>query len=125
VSVLPPGAASSLPPVIVAWLNEPTENGKSMIYVLIRHRVANYAAWKRGVNAAVELRKTAGETSFHAYRGSRSPNDITVVCGWKDMAACKKFVNSAELRKAMKACGVTSQPDVQFFGEMDDLTIKG
>jgi quinol monooxygenase YgiN len=96
-----------------------------MIYVSIRHRVSNYAAWKRGVKAAAELRKSTGETSFHAYRDSRSPNDITVVCGWKDMAACKKFVNSADLRKAMKACGVISQPEVRYFGEMDDLTIKG
>jgi len=96
-----------------------------MIYVLIRHRVANYSAWKRGVMGAASLRKSAGETSFQSYRGSRTPNDITVVCGWTDMAACKKFVNSAELRVAMKKCGVISKPEVQFFGEMDDLTVKG
>ena len=93
-----------------------------MPYVLIRHRVANYAKWKRVVNSSKALRKRSGEKSFQVYRSSRNPSDLTVVCAWDTAARMQKFIKSAELRERMMEAGVISKPEIQFFGKAEDLS---
>ena len=94
-----------------------------MPYVMVRHKVANYANWKRVVQSAAQWRKESGEKSFHVCRSSENPNDLLVWCEWDTAARMKKFVKSAELRKAMKGAGVIGQPDVSFYGKMEDLSV--
>ena len=94
-----------------------------MFYVLIRHRVADYAQWKRGVRAAAPFRKASGELNFQVFRSSASPNDVTVVCGWSNAAQARACMKSAELRKRMKEVGVISKPQVQFFSQAEDLSV--
>ena len=94
-----------------------------MPYVMIRHKVANYAKWKSGVKAAAKLRKSSGEKCLYVCRDSKIPNDLLVWCEWDTAARMKKFVKSAELRKAMKAVGVISKPEVSFYGAMEDLSV--
>jgi heme-degrading monooxygenase HmoA len=94
-----------------------------MPYVMIQHKVANYAKWKREVQAFAPLRKASGEKSFYVCRGSKSPNDLLVWCEWDTAARVKKFVKSAELRQAMAEAGVISKPEVSFYGAMEDLSV--
>ncbi len=93
-----------------------------MPYVLIRHRVADYAKWKRVVNSAKAWRKSSGEKSFHVYRSSRNPNDLTVISGWDSATRMKKFVKSADLRERMMDAGVITKPEIHFLGKVDDLS---
>lgn len=94
-----------------------------MPYTSIRHKVADYGKWKRVVRSAAAMRKSSGETSFQVYRDSRAPNDLTVVCSWDNSAKMQKFMESAELRQAMKKAGVIGKPVIHFFGKMEDLTV--
>ena len=94
-----------------------------MSYVLIRHKVADYAKWKRGVRAAAAWRKASGEVSFQVFRSSTDPNDLTVVCRWASAARMRKFVESAELRERMQQVGVIGKPEIQFFNQADDLSV--
>ena len=94
-----------------------------MSYVLIRHKVANYAKWKRVVQAATAWRKASGEKGFQVFRSSSAPNDLTIVCGWDSTARMQKFVESAELRERMKQAGVVSRPQIHFFSKADDLSV--
>ena len=91
---------------------------------MVRHKVANYAKWKRGVLDFKKFRKESGEKSFHVCRRSENPNDLLVWCEWDTVARMKKFVKSAELRKAMKGAGVIGQPDVSFYGKMEQLSVS-
>lgn len=91
--------------------------------VLIRHKVANYAKWKRTVKSFSAFRKASGEKCFCVCRSAKSPNDLTVYCVWDTMARMKKFMKSPDLRKAMKATGVSSKPEVTFFKTMEDLSV--
>lgn len=95
-----------------------------MSFVMIQHRVANYAKWKRGVKSAAAWRKASGEKSFYACRNGKSPNNVMVWCEWDTMERARKFVRSAELRKRMKEVGVVGKPVVAFFDRMDDLSVK-
>ena len=94
-----------------------------MSYVMIRHKVANYAKWKRGVRAAAKFRKASGEKSFYVCRSSKNPNDLTVFCCWDTAARMHKFIKSAALRKAMKDVGVISKPVVTYFSKMENLSV--
>ena len=95
-----------------------------MSYVLIRHKVADYAKWKRGVAAAKAWRKAGGEKSFYVCRSSKNPLDLLVWCEWDNASRMKKFMKSAELRKAMKGAGVVGKPEVSFYGKMEDLSVS-
>ncbi len=95
-----------------------------MPYVSLRHRVTDYAKWKRAVHAFGASRKASGETSFHVYRDRKSPNDLTVVCSWENASQMQKFIKSPELRKTMKAAGVVGKPVVQFFSKVEDLSVS-
>jgi hypothetical protein len=94
-----------------------------MFFVMIRHKVANYAKWKRGVKAFAKFRKASGEKCFYVCRGSKSPNDLLVWCEWDTAARAKKFIKSAELRQAMKGAGVISKPEVSFWDKMEVLSV--
>jgi hypothetical protein len=95
-----------------------------MFYVMIGHKVANYAKWKRVVKSLAKWRKASGEKCFYACRSSKSPNDLLVWCEWDTAARAKKFVKSAELRKRMKEAGVVGKPNISFWNEMEVLSVK-
>ena len=93
-----------------------------MSYVMISHKVADYAKWKRAVKSFAKFRKASGEKCFYVCRDSKKPNDVMVWCEWDSAARAKKFVKSPELRKAMKAAGVSSKPEVSFYDKMEVLS---
>jgi len=94
-----------------------------MSYVMIRHKVANYAKWKRGVKAVAKWRKASGEKCLYVCRCSKSPNDLLVWCEWDTATRMKKFIRSAELRKAMKNVGVVGKPEVSLYDKMEVLSV--
>ena len=93
-----------------------------MPYVMISHKVANYAKWKRTVLDFAKFRKASGEKSFCVCRSSKDPNDLLVWCEWDTTARMMKFLKSSDLRKAMKAAGVISKPVISFYNKMEDLS---
>ena len=94
-----------------------------MTYVLISHKVADYAKWKKAVRACAAWRKASGELSFQVLRSAEVPNDLTILCGWDTAARARKFAASAELRERMRAAGVNSKPEVRFFKSSEDLGV--
>ena len=95
-----------------------------MPYILIRHKVSDYAKWKHFVQDKAQFRKSGGETSFHAYRDSRDPNDVTILCQWDTADKMEKFIKSPELRQAMKEAGVLGEPTIQSFSGVEDLSVR-
>ena len=95
-----------------------------MPYSMISHKVANYAKWKAAVRRFAGVRKASGEKCFYACRDAKHPNKVMVWCEWDTTARMKKFLKSAELRKAMKDAGVLGKPEISTFNKMDVLTVK-
>ena len=94
-----------------------------MSYVMISHKVANYAKWKRVVKSHAKWRKASGEKCFYVCRSRERPNHLLVWCEWDTPARMKKFIKSAKLRQAMKDAGVLGKPEVSFFDRMEVLTV--
>jgi len=95
-----------------------------MAYSLIRHKVGNYAKWKRVVKEHAKWRKQSGEKCFFVCRGDTNPNDLLVWCEWRSAATMKKFLRSAKLRQAMRQCGVIGKPEISFWGQMENLSAR-
>jgi heme-degrading monooxygenase HmoA len=93
-----------------------------MPFVIIRHQVANFAKWKRAVNAFAPFRQAAGEKSFHVLRCAKNPNDLNICCAWDTTARLQKFLKSPELRAAMKQACVTGKPGISLYKSKEDLS---
>ena len=85
-----------------------------MPYVLIRHRVGNYAKWKRAFDAHGGTRRTHGSKGGWLFRSAKNPREVLILLRWNGLRAARRFVTSAELRKAMKNAGVRGRPEVLF-----------
>ena len=95
-----------------------------MSYVMVRHKIANYAKWKRVVTSVAEWRKESGEKCLYVCRSSKNPNDLLVWCEWDTAARAQKFLKSAELRKRMKEAGVVGKPEISMYNKMEVLSVK-
>lgn len=85
-----------------------------MTYALIRHRVADFGVWKAAYDAHASARLAAGLKEKELLRDLDDPNHVVVLFEVSDLAKAREFTESASLRDAMNAAGVTDKPDVYF-----------
>lgn len=78
--------------------------------VIITHDVADFDAWKVVFDAHEGARKAAGFLGHHINRHADNPNRLSIYLAASDPARAKAFAESADLRQAMSAGGVTSAP---------------
>lgn len=77
-----------------------------MQYVLVIHEVENYAAWKKIFDAAVNIRKEAGEYSYQILKYENEPNKIVHFSAWTSIGNARAFFESPELVKIREEAGV-------------------
>jgi quinol monooxygenase YgiN len=87
-----------------------------MTTLFVRHKVADYAKWKRAYDEFDAVRKEYGVTSASVYRDADNSSGVIVTHTFKDTSAAKAFVGSEDLRSAMEQAGVTGPPEI-WFGE--------
>jgi hypothetical protein len=86
-----------------------------MVYVSVRHTVADYARWRPVFDADESSRRAAGATGVQqVYRDLENPNDITMVLEWDKRENAEKFLHNPALAETMKSAGVTSAPEGRF-----------
>jgi hypothetical protein len=85
-----------------------------MSYLLVRHKVADYAKWKAVYDAHQPVRQSAKLKELHLLRGIDDANEVVMLFAVDDLAAAQGFVSSANLRETMEKAGVTDQPSVYF-----------
>jgi quinol monooxygenase YgiN len=86
-----------------------------MIYLNIRHTVADYAKWRAGFDAHASARRAAGATGTQqVYRDQENPNAVTVILEWDSAEKARKFSQDPALKEVMEKAGVVSAPEVRF-----------
>ena len=90
-----------------------------MPYVLIRHKVQDYAKWKPGFDEDGANRRGAGFKGGYVFRNADNPNELLVLLEVDDLSKARQFVQSDALRQAMQQAGVTDQPDIYFLEVAD------
>jgi len=85
-----------------------------MAYVLVRHKVSNFARWKRGYDAHLPARRKAALRQKALLRGVRNPSDVVILFRAGNLKKAKAFVSGPQLRKVMKDAGVVGKPEITF-----------
>lgn len=86
-------------------------------YVLIRHKVRDFNAWKKGFDAHASKRVEAGLSDRQLLRNADDANEVVILLGAEDIARAKAFAASPDLRETMQSFGVLDKPDVYFLND--------
>ena len=93
-----------------------------MPHLAVRHKVRDYAAWKRVFDDFAPTRKSSGEVSFQVFHMDDDRNDVALLFEWDTMANVKAFVASTALREAMGSAGVEGEPVIMIMNAGDSGT---
>jgi quinol monooxygenase YgiN len=88
------------------------------VRLLVRHEVADYAAWRKVYNSVAPLQKKMGVFFKDVYVSAENPNDVTIIHDFHSLEEAKAFMASPELRASMTKAGV--KPPAQVW-----ITTKG
>jgi hypothetical protein len=83
-------------------------------FMLVRHKVRNFSAWKQGFDAHAPQRAAAGLSDSQLLRSINAPNEVVLLLEAEDLARAQAFAASDDLRETMRSFGVIDQPDVYF-----------
>lgn len=86
-------------------------------YMLIRHKVRDFSAWKPAFDTHREKRVEAGLTDKQLLRGASDPNEIVLLLEVEDLNRARAFAESADLRETMQKAGVAGKPDIYFLND--------
>jgi len=85
--------------------------------LIVRHKVKDFATWKKAFDGHAAAQKAAGLTNPRVFRSSDDHNETVVLFDANDIAAAKKFGASPDLKATMQAAGVIDQPTVYLLEE--------
>ena len=88
-----------------------------MATTIVRHKVNDYATWRKAFDEFASVRKDGGEKSFSVLQVDGDPNDVIVVNTWPSIDAAKAFFAKKELKEAMEKAGVAGPPEFIFSNE--------
>jgi quinol monooxygenase YgiN len=88
-----------------------------MIFILVRHQVADYDRWQAEFQADASRRMNSGEQSVRVFRDADDPKMITIIEEWPDFPTAQMFIQSEDLRRRMQAGGVIGDPTIMFLQE--------
>ena len=93
-----------------------------MIWLLVRHSVKDYGAWKPVFDAHGSVREEAGASGGYVMRDPDDPNLISVALAFEGVDAARAFVASPTLRDAMAEAGVIGDPEISYFDVLEQLS---
>jgi len=83
-----------------------------MVRLFVRHKVHDYAVWRKAYDAFKSTRIKFGVQAQAVSCNVDDGNDVTVSHEFNNVDAAKAFTNSGELTAAMKSAGVIGVPTV-------------
>ena len=86
-------------------------------YMIVRHKVRDFAQWKLGYDAHLPKREEAGLTEKYVLRGTQDPNEVILMFEAQDLDRAKSFADSTDLRDTMQKVGVVDKPDIYFLND--------
>jgi len=91
--------------------------------LLIRHHVADYAAWKAVFDEHALTRRANGSQGGRLFHNASDPHEVLLLLEWDDLERARLFADSDDLRVAMARAGVTDRPDIWFLADGDRIPV--
>lgn len=85
-----------------------------MVTLFVRHKVADYAAWRKVYDAFQASSGTKDVIGQSVYISADDPTDITVTHDFKTLDIARAFTASEALHSTMGKAGVVGAPTVWF-----------
>ena len=92
-------------------------------YLLVRHKVEDYAKWKSVFDEHGATRRTSGSKGGHLFRNADNPKELVILLEWDDLTKTRQFASSEDLRQAMQRAGVSDRPDVYFLDKVERVSV--
>jgi heme-degrading monooxygenase HmoA len=92
-----------------------------MSYLVIRHKVEDYAKWKTAFDAHASTRKAQGCKGGRLLRDTKKPTEVVIVFEWDNLDKARTFTQSDDLRKTMESAGVIGEPEFFFLEESESF----
>src|SRR6266446_1056606 len=107
-------------------LNRPTTTqqqgcGGTMSYVMVTHKVADYARWKPIFDADGANRQAGGSRGGQLLRSADDPNEVVILFEW-DLEQARQYSQREALRAKMQEAGVLGPPEISFLEEIEQLS---
>jgi hypothetical protein len=88
-----------------------------MPYMLVQHKVENFAKWKAVFDSKLDLRQMNGEKSAQILHDADDHNSLTLLFEWDTLENARQYAQNPDLKAAMQEAGVTGPPDIAFLNE--------
>lgn len=85
-----------------------------MSYVMVKHKVADFEAWKKVYDSLEAERVKGGSKSASVFRDHGNPSGVVVLTEWDSLESAQKFNGSEKLKDAMMKAGVEGPPEFLF-----------
>jgi hypothetical protein len=96
------------------------EESRTMTYVLLRHKVANYQEFKNIYDADARHRRRRGSKSARLFRSVEDPNVLVMLFEWDDPARAHNFAEGYELHEAMEWASVVGEWSIDVLEEVEE-----
>jgi hypothetical protein len=88
-----------------------------MHYLLVRHRVADFAKWHRVFASRAKAQRDAGLHLLHLLHDSTDPNLVVMLFRADDPEAERAFMSSSDAGQAAQSSGVIGVPEISLLSE--------
>ncbi|HSA94300.1 MAG TPA: hypothetical protein VLE48_14905, partial [Terriglobales bacterium] len=82
--------------------------------MLVRHKVADFNAWKQVFDSHAEAQREAGLRVDRVLRNFDNANEVFILFEVTDVDKARGFVSSPMVPQVMKMAGVVDKPDIYF-----------
>jgi len=93
---------------------------------LVRHRVADFDAWKKVYDGFTPIQAEHGVHAHQVLRSTENPNDVIVSHTFDSGEAARAFFAMPELKEAMSQAGVNANSlKISYFDEVESGALVG
>jgi hypothetical protein len=85
-----------------------------MPYVLVRHKVRDFANWKSHFDGDAQVRQQAGLKDKLVLRSTDDPQEVILLFETADLDKAREFAGAPQLKEVMEKAGVIDKPDMYF-----------
>lgn len=89
------------------------------MYVMVRHKVQDYAKWKKVFDEDASLIEKAGFKKYGLYRTAEDPTDLLLFLEIDDVNKVKEFMSSDKSKERMKEGSVIGTPELVFLDRIE------
>lgn len=94
-----------------------------MPYLLIRHTVENYSAWRPAFDDHASIREAAGCLGGQLFHVADDRTEVVVLFEWDSLENARAFAESADLAERMRWVGVVGDPEFTFLEKLSDVPV--